>query len=407
MKKQMLKRTYIFILASVMIGMTACDQDDNNVNPDSVNAENATMVSFRTQTPTERIYYMGVYSEIPSELSTSNAVELGANQRIFSFGKHPYTWNGNASTLTKWSVNETDLNLTPEAIMGVAGIGISGDLGEPAFVSESEAYFFALNEGKVIEFNPTDMTITKTHDVTPITFPGAGSAGWYDVWTKYEKGNNVIMPIGYYTGSNWDIPTGAQVAVFNIISKTITYQQDDRLLAAAEAGVLSNNDEIYLQPAYGIDFAVHYGNHTNTLPTMTTLKMNDDGTFDQSFSYDFESVINTKMFRAIPIIFDNQAVVTVAEPTYDFPADPADRWDFNNINLIVDMDTDEVSEFTALDNYEVWWYSTKMDNTNYYVGTVNSAETMTTFLLRQNAIDNYIEVSKFVGGQIQGVAKLW
>ena len=71
------------------------------------------------------------------------------------------------------------------------------------------------------------------------------------------------------------------------------------------------------------------------------------------------------------------------------------------------MDTDEVSEFTALDNYEVWWYSTKMDNTNYYVGTVNSAETMTTFLLRQNAIDNYIEVSKFVGGQIQGVAKLW
>ena len=37
-----------------------------------------------------------------------------------------------------------------------------------AFVSETEAYFFALNDGKIIKFNPATMSITETIAVTPL-----------------------------------------------------------------------------------------------------------------------------------------------------------------------------------------------------------------------------------------------
>ena len=410
----MKKSGFLCIFALLMVfSLVSCGGDDDgptepDPDPDPVNIESASMVSFRTQTPTETIYYMNVFGEVPAELSTSNAIELGANQRIFSFGESPYTWNGNASTLTKWNVSRTDLSIEPDAIMSVAGIGISGDLGEPSFVSETEAYFFALDVGKVIEFNPTEMTITETHDVPSIEFPGTGSAGWYNVWIKYEKGDRVIMPIGYYSAGTWDIPTNSQVAVFDTTTKTITYEDDDRLLAAAEVGVVSNNGDIYLQPAYGIDFAVHYGAHTGKPSTTTTLRMNEDGTFDDSFSYDFSNVIDSKFLREIPIIADNKAVVTVAVSEWDFPADPEARWgSLTYDNFLVDMETDEVSEFTALNNYDVWFYSTTTDNTNYFVGQNESGETLTTFLLRQNAIDDYTEVTKFEGGVIQGIAELW
>ena len=35
---------------------------------------------------------------------------LGLGARILSFGEHPYTWNDNAGTLTKWNVDRTTLD---------------------------------------------------------------------------------------------------------------------------------------------------------------------------------------------------------------------------------------------------------------------------------------------------------
>lgn len=396
----------LFISVFLMV-LTSCKNDDGK--KPVVSAKKATMISFRTQTPNGRIYYMGVYPEVPEELSVSKAVELGANQRIYTFGENPYTWNGNASTLTKWKVSKTDLSLTPAAVMSVAGIGISGDLGEPVFISETEAYFFALREGKIIEFKPKDMTITKTHNVSPLKFSGKGSPGWYGVWNKYVRDSKVIMPVGYQPGGEWGIPTGAQVAVFDIKSKKLTYQTDNRLLVAAEKAVISNKGDIYLQPAYGADFAVHYGKHKNKPSTMTILKIKKDGTFDPSFSYDFGTVTNTKFLMSVNIIFDNKAIISVADKKYKFPADPATRW--NNLNLdnwIVDMEINKVSKFTALDKYNQWHHFQLYDKaSNYYIGRINSGSKITTYLLRQNRIDDYTEISKFEGGLILSVAKLW
>lgn len=408
MNKQMLKRTMIFMLAFLMLAMTACDEEYNNVNPDPVNAESAILFGFRTQTPTQSIYYMNVYSEIPANPSVDDAIELGEGIRIWSFGEHPYIWNGNASTLTKWNVSKTDLSLSIGDVMSFASTGLSGDFGPPAFLSETQAYFFALGEGKIVEFSPSEMTITEIHDVAAYTAPE--NANWFGAWDNYVRGNKIIMPLGWYSGPDWKTPDAAQVAVFDITTNQVTYHQDNRLMASYEGAVISNNDDIYIRPPLDAMFAIHYGNISNPLSPTTVLKVQSDGLFDQSFAYDIRDALpGIKAVRNVPLVFDNFLVVNVEESTYEYPADPADRWGSSPSSKVfkINMDTDEAEEFTALDDYNLWGYHTTIDGTQYFWARNDPDGVQHSSLLRQNSIDDYTQVSKFVGGQIRHVVRLW
>ena len=49
---------------------------------------------------------------------------------------------------------------------------MAGDFGHPAFASETQAFFFALSQGVVIEFNPTTMEISDKITVEPLVYEG-------------------------------------------------------------------------------------------------------------------------------------------------------------------------------------------------------------------------------------------
>lgn len=412
MNKQMLKKTRSWMLALLVLSMAACNDDnDGDINLDDQEVESAVLLSLRTQSPSGVVYYMNVFEDFPEEVQVNNLIELGEDIRVHSFGEHPYVWNGDASTMTKWNVDKTDLSLSQASVMSLAGVGISGDFGPPVFSSETQAYFFALTEGKVVEFNPTEMTITNTHEVTPITFSGLANGAWYDVWDKYVSGDKVIMSIGFYPGSNWDIPSGATTAVFDITTNSVTYNTDERLLAGYETMVVDESGTIYQYPSYEAGAAKHYGNHTDAPSTFTMLKVNADGTYDPSFMYDFSTVLNSININTVQFIFDNQAVVHHTTET-SWPDDPEGRWDFSNLDqskfVIVDMNDNTVSDFTALDKYRSTGYNNIIDGSIHInARVVDDNGNITGYLLRQNAIDNYTEVAKFVGGPIRYSARLW
>ena len=144
-KNNIEKSTFSSRLTLLTITLTftffACNDDDHpEQNLEEV--ETATLLSLRTEGADGRIYYMAVYEEIPNEPDLSTMVELGPGFRVYAFGENPYTWDGNASNLTKWNVDRTNLNVSEAEVMSLAGLGISGDLGPPAFFSDEQAYFF-------------------------------------------------------------------------------------------------------------------------------------------------------------------------------------------------------------------------------------------------------------------------
>lgn len=391
--------------------LSACSDNDGltESNPDEVNAESAILYSFRLETPGGAVEYMDVYSEIPAKPDESKAIELGSNQQIYIYGEHPYVWDGNASTLTKWNVSKADLSLSISNIMSLASLGINTG-SSPIFVSETQAYFFALGEGKVIEFNPSEMTIVTVRDVAPYTAPTG--ANWFGEWFKTTRGNKVIMPLGWYAGPNWEIPNKAQVAVFDITTNQVTYYEDSRLLANNSDIVtdLRDNQTIYIRPAFDNMYAVHYGNHSNYSSPTTVLRLESDGSFDPGFSYDIADAIEgVKVVNLTPFVYGDELIVIAEDSSYNYPEDPVDRWGSSPTSQAykINMKTDEVEDYTALSDYDLWKPWTTIDEVSYFWARTDPGGVQHSFLLRQNAIDDYTEVSKIVGGQIRHVARLW
>jgi len=412
-----LKKTGIYslmLIAMAMLSITSCNKDDDDINPDPVNAESAIFIGFRVQTPSGNIQYIDVNSSIPEEITIDGAVELGKNQSIYSFGEHPYTWSNDASTLTKWNVDKTDLSLSVGGVMSLASTGLNEFFGEPVFMSETQAYFTNLPEGKIVEFNPEEMTVTQVHDVTPLSFPGIDGDTWYTEWdAKIVRSGKIIMPIGYFAGSDFSTPDGATVATFDIASNTITYNTDSRSMAGTYRKLIDESTgNIYQSPAFDNPFAAYYTSQTNPLPTQTLLKINPDGTYDPNFSLDIGDSLNATGINLVSLVFDNKAIVTYsAESDFQIPQDPADRWNSFNLENItkstIDLTTGEVKPFTALDNYKLFLPHTIIDGVNYMWARNDINDTEFSYLLRQNSIDSYTEVTELVGGQIRRIRKLW
>lgn len=396
----------------LMLSIISCSKDEEEeIQPK--NAETAILYGFRVQTPGGNVQYINVGSDIPGVITTSGAVELGSNQNIYSFGEHPYTWSSDASTLTKWNVSKTDLSLSVADVMSFASIGLNENFGDPVFISETQAYFIALSEGKVIEFNPSEMTVTQVHDVAPLTFPGIESDTWYGEWDKNVVGNKILMGIGYWAGSNWATPDGNKIAVFDMASNTVTYHKDTRSMSGqSRLNVDASNGNMYHNPAFENPFAAHYGGQSNPIPTQTLLKVNSDGTYDPSFALDLGDTLNATGINNVAFIYNNKAVVIYsAESDFAIPADPADRWDsFNPENVTkstIDLTTGEIEPFTALDNYKLFLPHTTIDGVNYYWARNDIDDTEYSYLLRQNSFDDYTQVTELVGGQIRQIRKLW
>ncbi|MCG8319898.1 MAG: hypothetical protein MI921_10380 [Cytophagales bacterium] len=391
----------------------ACNDDDQpEQNLEEV--ETATLLSLRTEGADGRIYYMAVYEEIPNEPDLSTMVELGPGFRVYAFGENPYTWDGNASNLTKWNVDRTNLNVSEAEVMSLAGLGISGDLGPPAFFSDEQAYFFDLPEGKVVEFNPTIMEITETIDVEPLIYEGVPTSpptANYDVWEKWVRSGKIIMSVGYSDRQEFTIPNKATTAVFDPAAKTITYHQDTRMASASSTLEEDENGNLYQKSAWEAAFAAHYGDHepSGLNALVGLLKVNSDGTHDPNFFIDFSEVLNTKAFSGggIPFVFNNQAVVTFKAPSYEFPDNFADR---NLVGgdtaVVLNLTTLETTPFPYLsDDYTGFGLRTIIDGTPY-LWADNAVEGYN-FILRQDAIDSYTEISKMTGGELQQFYKLW
>ncbi|MEM9328495.1 MAG: hypothetical protein AAGA85_22710 [Bacteroidota bacterium] len=402
-------------LVAFSVFLTSCsDGDEPGLGGGIDEIETAIAYGFRTETETNSIYYLGVYSDFVDELDVEDAVELGPNQRVYFFGEHPYTWSGDASTITKWNVDKSNLSITQDETVSFAAEGVSGNLGEPVFFSESRAFFFALVEGKIIELDPANMTITTTINVDPVVFEGHVNGAWYDAWIKYTLGDKIYLPVGFIAGSEWALPNGAEMAIFDPSTNAITYHLDTRLQAGQYWLPSSDDGRAYVIPGWDLDAEVHYSGAIDALPTQNILRLNSDGSFDQNWAFDMNASLSTLgnplAVYDVLTVANNVAVILWREGD-EWPTDPADRYNdyFDQIRFAaVNLETGDASPFTAWSNYESVATANELkplDGVNYFIAS--QPENNEEILLRQNGFDNYTEVTKLTGGSIRTAARLW
>ncbi|MEM6845824.1 MAG: hypothetical protein AAF632_26680 [Bacteroidota bacterium] len=416
----------MLLIGILAVGTVSCsEEDDDNGAPvdPGTEVESAWWSSYSVLTPQGFVVYLKVSENIPTDFNTSNDVELGLDQRVIGFEDHPYVYNPSAQTITKWAVNRNDLSLSVEGILSVGSTGISAEsFANPIIVSETQAFIHDLQEGIMVEWNPTDMTITEVHEIEPLV-PTHNNA-FAGAFFTYVRGDKLIMPILENRPSICcDINTdnmGAKVAVYDINTKTIEYKRDIRLVYNWLFMAQDENGTLYLPPSReGAIVLEYFDVDPSQVPSPhTLLKFTDDGNYDPNFSYDFDQVLDIAMFDRVSFVFGNTVVLSYWDSNdAQLPAafEEWGPWRGQNPQRLVsvDMITNEVEPFTALEKYSNVSFLTRIDGVNYYAaqtggfGVGETGGSTSSHHLRQNADGSFTELNSSSAVSPGLFGKLW
>ena len=416
--KKTIKALSIILIFGLLFN--SCSSNDENPNPENEEAESGYILAYRVETPEGRVYYLEAHEEIPSNSNVSKAVELGLNNRIYSYNEHPYTWSRDDATITKWNVDKTSLKLSKGGIISFANTGISGDVAPPVFLSDTQAFFSKLSEGVIIEWNPSTMEITKVHNVT--TLPDVGvQIDWYKDWFKYPfSGGRILISIELGTPvtccSGYSKP-GAMVGIFDPATSSIEYINDKRLYSNGLDILSDENGTRYLAPGRRNAFVSPYFNvkQSDSPNPFALLRLNEDGTFDQDFHVDLSNVLPVTFYASSTFIMDNKLVFTYVDATeYNHPDSYGQRWSVYGAGkfktVVLDLETLKVTPFTGFQvDYDYTQFNNTIDGVKYFFAGYNdsSSDTEFSFFLRQDGFDDFKIVSSHKGGTMQHIAKLW
>ncbi|MEM1339252.1 MAG: hypothetical protein AAGF96_15945 [Bacteroidota bacterium] len=419
---------------------TACSDDDPDPDPDPITQPDADpdsdsdpdpdtglpsgwLTGYRVESPQGQLYYMEASENILGETNVSNAVELGFGARILSFGENPYTWNDEAGTLTKWSVDRTTLEFSIEGIISFASVGISGNVGfGTRFVSETKAYIPNIREGVIVEFNPSLMEITSVVNFD-FPFPNSANGFYFNNQIYVPETEKFIFGINYFPEvcCEYDGPDAYTILVFDTATNTVEVKQDQRLLIGEEALIRSDDGFIYISPGLGQAVSKKYLDNVPAGPSseFNVLRMDLDGNFDPDYNLDLESTLSKEFARAFEIAPSGN-VRPFIQPNSDFADNWNDRFsifgDFPEWSVVgVNYATGAVEPLTVFDGFNYVTLPSNIDGVDYaVVGEVEVIVDGDTEVSREISYFARVEdgfnltlLTRNEGGTIRRVAKLW
>lgn len=401
----------LLLLGLVTCTFTACENDEGEITNNGAEAETASLVTFGQDTPGGWVTYMTVFEDAPTKIDIGDAVELGgSSSRVLIHGSDIYSYDPAASTITKWNVDRSSLELNPSSIISFASLGHS-DGATPFISSDNQAFIFSLNEGLVTEWNPSTMEIIE--NITVPSNPLAAIHPETSPSTLYGyllNNSNIALPVWYDQRVCCDYvnPGGAMVAVYNPTSKSIDYKQDSRLISGQDKFVVNDNGDMYQVPVVYNWFIDEYYNESN-YPLHSILKFNSNGDYDKSFEFDLEDYIPIKITREVAFISEDNIVCVYYDTTYQ-----AQSWENKyhffsqpSIKVSINLNTLEVEPFTALDEYNSFFHLNTIDGVNY-IRTLQQFENQSTLatILRENSFGDYTVVTT-LEGYTTSYEKLW
>lgn len=173
-----MKRNYFFtIIIAALVSTQACKK--SNPDPENKTGKTNYAISVAGGAAGATTYLFGT-SEFPSgTLGTANAKELTGRGSAFKYGKHFYqTTFGAPATLRKYSFDDSGTPIE-EGAFAIPGYNTFGAVD---FLSENEGYALVNSFGVtplLIKFNPSEMKITGTIDLSSVQKAGVGATESY------------------------------------------------------------------------------------------------------------------------------------------------------------------------------------------------------------------------------------
>lgn len=219
----MKKLSMIIATSIALISLSSCEKDAEQENPNKVNYAISTTGGIF---PNQTTYLFGT-SEFPSgTLGTSNAAELASSGMMYKYGSAVYmTTFGAPATLRKYVFDEKGIPRETGSF-SVAGLKTFGAV---EFVSNTEAYAAANGFGgvpKLVKFNPSNMQIITTVDLTGLQKVGASEVYYLGM---IIRDNFIYMGVNYQDASFSNLEDKVFVGIINRTTNTfVKLIEDDR-----------------------------------------------------------------------------------------------------------------------------------------------------------------------------------
>ncbi|MEM6738292.1 MAG: hypothetical protein AAF620_19710 [Bacteroidota bacterium] len=407
----------MLLIGVTSVGITSCSEDDNSeiTTVDEVEAESAFLQVYQNSTPGGRITYIRVTETIPEIADITQSIELGTEITIKTFGGQIFAVNPDASTITKWVVDKSSLELSVASVLSFASSGISSTR-SLTFASETQAFLFDVVEGVLLELNPESMEITKTHDIGS-ALPGGSDGMRIGVNEGFLlNSGKVVWSVSYVADNGCcinPIPENVpSVGVFDPTTDQFTYKYDDRLYGGGSASV-NDNGTVYISPNAYIAMNYHYFNILGE-PRYYTLRLDDNGDFDTSFEFELTEVIDID-YGGYLVAKNGDEILVDYYDIDEWAEAWDDRWNWWGNSLydkasVINLETKEVAPFTGFDNYSNGGnFINNIDGVNYF-GGYNWIDNVgwESDLLKQESFESFTVVTKGSAGvSIGDFVKLW
>ena len=406
-------------------GSMSCQDDDvasEDMTPDEQEVESAILQVISVTTPGgTSVQYASVTPEILDDFDISQAVELGTGVAVTYFEDDMYVINSSASTITKYSVDRSTLELQVEDILSFASTGITSTR-TLVFASSTRAFLSDLLEGSILEFNPESMEITTTYNVpVPVTDIPA-NLNVFIFQGFLLNGGNVVWPIDYNAGGTCcDDPVPLEVmpsvAVFDPTTNQLTYKSDPRL-PLGNRSFQGGDGTVYLGAAPWLGF---FQNYFGSLPGAyyNLVRLDANGDFESS-GFSAEGLLDIDYGGNIQSAQGDEVLIRYQDIDA-WPESYDDRWNWwgdpaFNFDVVVNLADNTFRTFDQFDEYSLGVVNVgNIDGQNYFaaytavsVGFEDGDQQQTVELIRQESFDNFtpVQTLPFDAG-INLITRLW
>ncbi|MCK8500236.1 hypothetical protein [Myxococcus fulvus] len=247
-------------LLALAVFATACsDSDDPTPTPDAGNPTDPDagtpdpLYALITQVPIaggNTQSYLVTVDDIQEAktVGIANALELTADAYIVAgypgAGKL-FVSSSTQPTMTPYTLNASGA-LVPEAALSFTGYGVratNGYQSQHYFVSESKAYYFDHVNYKLVIWNPKDLSLISSKDLTAQLKDGEFTFR-YSQSLAVTAGNDVIIAGGWHAADVKTIPAKTALVIVDTQTDEVTVKTDTRC-GWARDGVKHTDGKIY------------------------------------------------------------------------------------------------------------------------------------------------------------------
>lgn len=199
------------------------------------------IVGANIQTTNESTFYAWTAKEFENvKFDLKQADELSGVSEVVPYNGYVYVPNSEKQTITRYEIKND--KLVPGPAVSFAGQGLMWLSYVDAILSPERAFVVNYDQWKIIEWNPTTMTITKLHDIS-----GLKREGWGNEFRGGFLRDGKFIFYWTYTNARKDFLNNFVVGVWDTATGALTVEEDPTCPASAGfGGYVDEAGDIYM-----------------------------------------------------------------------------------------------------------------------------------------------------------------